>query len=114
MTPEAAKLWSIFRERVDPVVKLSLPWTMDRLQSAMADPALYKELTPGERALAVASCYFGVVGLAKDECLAEFGTSKLDMLAAYRGHCEQSLLHINMLAIDDLDSLKALCLYVVS
>ncbi|XWX01782.1 hypothetical protein V2A60_009811 [Cordyceps javanica] len=111
-TPEAAKLWTLFRERVDPTTKLSFPWTLERLQSAVTDPDLYKELTSGERALSAASCYFAVVSLAKDECLAEFGISKTNMLASYRHHCEQALLHVNILAINDLDSLKALCLYV--
>ncbi len=113
-TPEAAKLWMMFRERVDPVARLSFSWTLERLQSAVSDQSLYKKLTAGERALIVASCYFGVVSLTKDECLAECGISKPDMLTAYRYHCEQSLIHINILTISDMESLKALCLYVVS
>ncbi|KAJ4163193.1 hypothetical protein LMH87_004937 [Akanthomyces muscarius] len=111
-TPEAAKLWMMFRERVDPVARLSFSWTLERLQSAVSDQSLYKKLTAGERALIVASCYFGVVSLTKDECLAECGISKPDMLTAYRYHCEQSLIHINILTISDMESLKALCLYV--
>ena len=112
--PEVAKLWTLFRHRIHPTVTMSFPWTVERLELAMTDAALYSELTSGERALAAASCYFGIVSMANDECVAELGTSKADMLAAYRSHCEQSLLHVNLLAIDDLDSLKALCLYVVS
>lgn len=113
-TPEAARLWMMFRERVDPVVRLSFSWTLERLQSAVNDATQYKSLTAGERALLVASCYFGVVSLTKDECLAECGTSKADLTTAYRYHCEQSFIHLNILTVSDMESLKALCLYVVS
>lgn len=111
---EARKLWDAFRERVEPIIRLSFPWTLARLQSSMNNSAVFNELNLGERALAITSCYFGVVSLAKAECLADFGTSKVEMLSIFRRHSEEAIMRTNLLAINDIESLKAICLYVVS
>lgn len=108
-----AKLWKAFRDRVDPIVKLSFPWTLERLGRSITDPGHEHELTSGEKTLVIASCYFGLISLTKEECLAEFGKPKADMRATLRRHSENAFRNINMMAIDDLASLKALCLYVV-
>ncbi|KAJ6790270.1 hypothetical protein PWT90_06586 [Aphanocladium album] len=109
---DARKLWSAFRERVEPLIRLSFPWTLERLGLSLATTDEHYELTPGERALAITSCYFGVVSLSKAECVSEFGKPKGEMLEAFRQYSEQSLVNVNMLAINDLASLKAICLYV--
>lgn len=104
----------MFLKRVDPFIKLSFGWTRDRLQSSLIDSAQWELLSPGERALAVCSCYFGAVSLSKDECNVTFGKSKSSLLYEYRRHSEDLLTHTSMLTIDDIAMIKALCLYVVS
>lgn len=112
-TTNATKLWATFLQRVNPIVKLSFPWTLDRLQSALTDAHHYERLTPGERALAIVSCYFGVISLSREECVEGFGKSKADLIADYQLHCDKCFMQLNLLAIDDIESLKALCLYIV-
>lgn len=102
---EATTLWYCFRQRVNPILKLSFKTTLDRLQSSVADTAQYKELSSGERCLLIVSCYFGVVSLARGECMEELGRSKSALLAEYRQHSEDSFADINMFIIDDIETL---------
>ncbi|KAJ3499575.1 hypothetical protein NLG97_g213 [Lecanicillium saksenae] len=109
---DAVKLWAAFRDRVDPLIKLSYPWTLERLGLSLTSHEAYANMTSGEQALVIASCYFGAVSLSKAEYLREFGESRDAMLVIFRQYCEHSLINVNILAIADLESLKAICLYV--
>ncbi|KAK2612803.1 hypothetical protein QQS21_001255 [Conoideocrella luteorostrata] len=107
----ATKLWTVFMQRVEPIMKISFEWTLERLQSALVDSNLWENLSLGEHALALSSCFFGVVTLSDNECARDFSESKSSLLSQYRQHCEDSFARIIMLAIDDILTLKALCVY---
>lgn len=111
---ESSRLWQLFLQRVEPLVKMSFKWTLDRLQSALANDAEWIQLSDGERLLAISSCFYGAVSLSREESRENFGKSKPQLVTEFRGRCEDSFRCINILAINDIDTLKALCLYVVS
>ncbi|KAH7245151.1 hypothetical protein BKA59DRAFT_475417 [Fusarium tricinctum] len=109
---EAVKLWNLFMERVEPLVKISFKWTLDHLQAALTDAEKWTKLEDGEQALALSSCLFGAMSLATQECVGMFGRSKASLTNDCRFQCDVAFSRISLLAIDDISTLKALCIYI--
>jgi hypothetical protein len=100
-------------ERVEPLVKISFKWTLDHLQAALTDAEKWTKLEDGEQALALSSCLFGAMSLATQECVGMFGRSKASLTNDCRFQCDVAFSRISLLAIDDISTLKALCIYIV-
>ncbi|KAM0444948.1 hypothetical protein ACHAQK_002485 [Fusarium lateritium] len=111
-TEDAVKLWSLFMERVEPLVKISFIWTLDLLRAALSDAEKWTKLDNGEQALALSSCLFGAMSLTSQECVSMFGRSKASLTNDCRLQCDIAFSTISLLAIDSLATLKALCMYI--
>ncbi|RGP79883.1 hypothetical protein FLONG3_1954 [Fusarium longipes] len=57
-TLEAVKLWDVFMERVEPVVKINFKWTLSHLRAAISDGEKWNRLEDGERALILSTRLF--------------------------------------------------------
>jgi hypothetical protein len=100
-------------QRVEPITRISFEWTLHQLEKALLTPELWRRLSKGEQSLILSMCLFGVVSLSNEECINAFGQPKSSMLSRCRTHCECALSRSELLAIDDVSTLKALCLYMV-
>lgn len=110
----ATNLWSLFLERVHPVMKLSFPWTLDELEQALTDQDKWMKLGLGDQALVLAYCYFGSVTVSKQEAVDLFGESRAALRRNCRRCCEEALSRCNLLMAADVSTIKALCVYIVS
>jgi hypothetical protein len=113
-TLEAVKLWDVFMERVEPVVKINFKWTLSHLKAAISDGEKWNRLEDGERALILSSRLFAAVSLANNECLRRFGRSRAILVSECRMRCDIAFSKMSLLAIDSLATIKAFCLYIVS
>ncbi|KAF5660542.1 hypothetical protein FHETE_8882 [Fusarium heterosporum] len=111
-TEESVKLWNIFMERVEPLVKFSFKWTLDHLRAALTDSEKWARLDHGDQSLILASCLFASVSLTKQECVSMFGRAKESLTSECRLYCDMAFSRISLLAIDNISTLKAFCLYM--
>ena len=100
-------------QRVDPVMKINFKWSLHYLRTALDDSGRWRSLSTGDQTTILAVCLFGNVTLNNTECMESFGRSRSLLLKEYRSLCEASFTRTNMLAIEDISTLKALCLYMV-
>ncbi|KAF4993563.1 hypothetical protein FGRMN_6422 [Fusarium graminum] len=111
-TEESVKLWNIFMERVEPLVKFSFKWTLDHLRAALSDAEKWARLDYGDQSLILASCLFASVSLTKQESVSIFGRAKESLISECRLYCDMAFSRISLLAIDNISTLKAFCLYM--
>lgn len=113
-TLEGVKLWDVFMERVEPIVKINFKWTLSHLKAAISDGERWNRLEDGERALILSTRLFAAVSLTNQECLQRFGRARTILINECRTRCDLAFSNLCLLAIDDLATFKALCFYVVS
>ena len=106
------KLWQIYLENVNPLLKVThTPTLQARMIDAASDLA---NVSPVMHALMFSIYCISVTSLLDEECRALFGSSQSDLLKSYRFGCQQALLHSYFLRTSDPDCLTALFLYLVS
>ncbi|KAJ9149889.1 Fungal specific transcription factor domain-containing protein [Pleurostoma richardsiae] len=105
-------LWKIYRENIDPVIKiLHVPTTEILVRDAS------NGLVQGDSSssvLLVAICYAAVTSMDDEEVTVQFGLQRLHMLSQYRLALEQALLEANFLRKADLASLQGLVLFLTT
>ncbi|EXK86459.1 hypothetical protein FOQG_09729 [Fusarium oxysporum f. sp. raphani 54005] len=111
-TEEALKLWDLFMERVEPIVKISFSWTLTHLRAALSDAEKWTRLDNGDHVLILSTCLFGATSLTNQECLDLFGRTKASLTNECRVQCDMAFSRISLLAIDSISTLKAMCLYI--
>lgn len=111
---KATYLWSVFLERVHPVLKLSFPWTLVELEQALTDQNKWAKLGAGDQALVIAYCYFASITVGKAEAVDMLGESRAALRRTCRQCCEEALSRCNLLMATDTSTIKALCVYIVS
>lgn len=104
-------LWEVFKENVDPVVRiLHRPTARIILMNAASN--LDRVSKPAEALLF--SIYFGaVVSLSEDQCLQLLDEPKELLLKKYRFATEQALARANFLNSNSLICLQAFCFFLV-
>lgn len=101
--------WSIFCERVDPLVKvLHKPTVEKMLQQDFT--ALEKSST----ALLFAIYYSAVTSLTDDEVLSNLRLTREEVIQNYKFAVEQALVNANFLETQEIVTLQAFALYLVS
>ncbi|KAF4338223.1 hypothetical protein FBEOM_7888 [Fusarium beomiforme] len=108
----ALKLWDFFMERVEPTIKISFTWTSAQLREAIEDAEKWRGLDNGDHALILSTCLFGATSLTCAECIDVFGRTKVSLTNECRVQCDMAFSRISLLAIDNISTLKALCLYI--
>lgn len=105
------KLWQVYLDNVNPVLKVTHTPT---LQTSIIDAAgNLSNVTPTLEALMFAIYCISILSLTKDECRSMFDASQEELLNQYQFGCQQALLRCGFLRSDDRDSLTALYLYLV-
>lgn len=106
------KLWQIYLENVDPLLKVThTPTLQDRIIDAASNMANIK---PPLEALMFSIYCMSIVSLVEEDCRAIFGVPKRDLLAKYHFGCQQALLNCEFLRSQDRECLTASYLYLVS
>ncbi|KAL9090538.1 MAG: hypothetical protein Q9165_005299 [Trypethelium subeluteriae] len=106
------KLWHIYLENVNPLLKVThTPTLQARIIDAATDVA---NISPALEALMFSIYCVSIVSLVDDDCRTSFGSPREDLLSSYQFGCQQALLNCGFLRSDDRDSLTALYLYLIS
>ena len=106
------KLWQIYLENVNPLLKVTHTPT---LQGRIIDAASrVGSMDPSQAALMFSIYCMSISSLDDRECRAIFATPKEQLLIRYQLGCQQSLLNAGFLRSGSRDCLIALFLYLVS
>lgn len=110
---QAATLWSVFTQRVDPIVRVTFTWKMRDIQLRSTDPENVKHLSASEHAFVLAIYFISIASLSDEECHNILQESRASLLHQYHALCEEALLRSNLFCITDLIVIKALIFYMV-
>ncbi|KAK4984755.1 hypothetical protein LTR66_008389 [Elasticomyces elasticus] len=103
--------WKVFKERVDPLVKvLHVPTTEPVVLAAASHLA---NLSKGFEALLFAIYYGAATSLLPEECWATFGEEKGVLLARYRFAIEQALARANFLTTEEIIIPQAFVIFLI-
>ncbi|RAL12591.1 Zn(II)2Cys6 transcription factor [Aspergillus homomorphus CBS 101889] len=106
------RLWQIYLDNVDPLLKIThTPTLQSRIIDAAADIA---QVPPALEALMFSIYCMALLSLSDDACQRAFGASRKEQLATYQVACQQALRGCDIFRAADRDSLTALLLYLVS
>lgn len=110
--PTIRKLWEIFVDRVDPLIKiLHLPTFWPMLVNALQNP---KETPKCLQALMFTFYYTATSALNADECQAILG-ERLEIISArYKRTAHHALINAGFLNTTNLMTLQAFVMFVVS
>lgn len=105
------KLWQVYLENVNPLLKVTHTTTLQpRIIEAAGD---FTNIDPALETLMFSIYCMAIQSLPEDECMATFGSSRQHLLPRFQGGCQQALLNCGFLRRNDRDSLTALYLYLV-
>lgn len=106
-------LWDMFRERVEPLVRIIYRWQMSDLMSRTMS-ADTMPLSNPERALVDAIYYASANSMTNDQCMVLLQMPKTDLLAECQTRCELSLLGPDLFNVRSIWTIKAIIFYIVS
>ena len=108
---QIAKYWEIYKDRVDPLVKiLHVPTIEPTILSAASH---LSNLSKGFEALLFAIYYGVTTALSAHDCLLNFGEEKAVLLSRYRFALEQALARANFLTTEEATVLQALVIFLI-
>ncbi|PYH96541.1 hypothetical protein BO71DRAFT_174478 [Aspergillus ellipticus CBS 707.79] len=106
------KLWQIYLENVDPLLKVTHTPT---LQARIIDAACKIEsLSPTLEALMFSIYCVALLSLDDHECSVLMGSSKSELLKQYKLGCQQALVNCGVFCSGDRECLTAYFLYLIS
>lgn len=107
----AHRLWALFKENVDPLVKvLHIPTIEPKIMSAIENR---DHIPRSMEALLFAIYYAVITSSSAEHCEDWFGESKTNLLAKYRFALEQGLARANFLATDEFMVLQAFVIFLI-
>lgn len=105
------KLWQIYLDNVDPLLKVThTPSLQARIIEAASN---LTNINPTLQALMFSIYSMSLMSLTADECQTAFGSSKEDLMAKYQFACQQALLACGYLRTGDRECLSAFYLFLV-
>jgi hypothetical protein len=104
------KLWQLYLENVDPLLKVTSPTLQSRIIDAAGNVT---SIRPELEALMFSIYSIAVLSLDREEFQATFGMSKEDALREYQFGAREALLNCDFLKTNDRDCLTALHIYLV-
>lgn len=106
------KLWQIYLENVNPLLKVThTPTLQARFIDAASDIA---NVSPNLEALMFAVYSISTLSFSEEECTNQLATPKKDLLEIYQFGCQEALTNCRVLRTTDIDCLTGLFLYLVS
>ncbi|TPX16339.1 uncharacterized protein E0L32_003988 [Thyridium curvatum] len=106
---QAAYMWQIYQENVDPLVKVLHIPTMDKLVRASRNP---ESLVPQTEALMFAMYFGALTSMDDEDVMKNFNADRTKLLAQHRFALEQALARAQFLTSSDLTTLQAFVLYL--
>lgn len=108
---QIAEYWNIYKERVDPLLKvLHLPTLEPTILSSASH---LPNLSRGFECLLFAIYYGATTSLGSRDCLIKLGEEKGVLLARYRFGLEQALARANFLTTEELVVLQAFVIFLI-
>jgi hypothetical protein len=105
------RLWQIYLNNVDPLLKVThAPSLQRRIIEAASNVA---SISPPLEALMFGVYSMAATSLTVDECQTMFGSSREDLLVRYQFGCQQALLNSDYLRTSDRECLTAFYLFLV-
>jgi len=111
---DATKLWHYFRQRVQPVARISFDAELKRLETVSFDSESRKQLSDAEHAFVFSLYLISVVSLSDEDCKRELHQSKSWLVLEYQLLCEEALSRTNLFCMTDIIVIKALTVYMVT
>lgn len=106
------KLWQIYLENVNPLLKVThTPTLQSRIIDAAGDVT---NINPNLEALMFSIYCAAIYSMSQTDCQKLLGTSRQDALSSYQLGAREALLNCGFLKTTDRDCLTALHLYLVS
>lgn len=106
------KLWQIYLDNVDPLLKLThSPTLQARIIDAVGDTT---NLSPNLEALIFGIYCMSILSLDDETCRSLFGLPRKDLLSSYKFACRQALANCRVMKSSDRDCLTALFFFLVS
>lgn len=110
---EIFRLWQIYLDNVDPLLKVTHTPSLQGLIIEAASNV--RNIKPRLEALMFGIYCMSISSLSSEDCQLMFNSSKKDLLTRYHFGCQQGLLNSGFLRNrDDRNSLTALFFYLVS
>lgn len=105
------RIWTLFKENVDPLVKLlHIPTIEPKILSAIENR---DHIPRGMEALLFSIYYAVITSTSAEDCERWFGESKPTLLAKYRFGLEQGLARANFLQTDEFVVLQAFVIFLI-
>jgi hypothetical protein len=105
------RLWQIFLENFNPLVKLlHYPSAQQTISAAMSD---YTKLDATTEAFVLSVSLCAVTTMSNQECLDQVGEARSTLLARYSEATQQALANAQFLKSTDIVILQSLTLYLV-
>jgi hypothetical protein len=103
--------WSVFKERVDPLVKvLHIPTTEP---TVLESRNRLDQIHRGLETLLFAVYYGAVTSLSNEDVREKFGEDKFDLVTKYKFGCEQALARADFLQTDEMIVLQAFVTFLI-
>lgn len=110
---QASMLWTVFYQRVEPLVRITFRWQLKELQDRSLNADRLKDFSDAEHALVIAIYLVSIVSLLDDECDDLLHESRFSLISRYHALCEESLLLANIFCMVDVTVIKAVVFYMV-
>ncbi|WPH03206.1 Hypothetical protein R9X50_00608300 [Acrodontium crateriforme] len=108
----ALKLWKVYVDYVEPLVKvIHVPTTMQMVQRGAANPSKTSKAT---ECLLFAIYHFAVYALTDEECMRLFSQQRAVLLSKYYDALRQALVKVSFLRSSDITVLQAYMLFLMS
>ncbi|KAF2729021.1 hypothetical protein EJ04DRAFT_580956 [Polyplosphaeria fusca] len=107
------RLWNVFRDNVDPLVKLFHAPTTEKLLFENIDPARMGQVPANVNALLFSIYHLAVISMSAEDTLASIGEPKDLLSRRYRKCCQAALTRACLLRTSDIITLQAFTLYLL-
>ncbi|KAF2664246.1 hypothetical protein BT63DRAFT_418372 [Microthyrium microscopicum] len=109
---QVLRLWQVFLDNVNPLIKVV---HAPSLQASLIEAASHlNSIDPVQEALMFGIYCVAILSLTSEDCQKMFGSSQQDLLARYQFGCSEGLLNCGFLRSSDRHCLTALYLYLIS
>ncbi|KAF2258782.1 hypothetical protein CC78DRAFT_537537 [Lojkania enalia] len=110
----AVRLWKVFQDNVDPLIKLFHVPTVDKILRDSIPKAQSGLMPKNIKALSFSIYLFAVISLSSEDTLMITGESKDQLSKRYRECCQVSLMQASLLRTSDIIVLQAFVLFLLT
>lgn len=109
---DAMKLWAAHVENVEPLCKiLHVPTTAKMVETVSQKPSMASK---SDECLLFAIYHFAVFSMSDEDCVLEFGQSRMELLSKYQHALRQALVNASWLKTTTMPVVQAYVLFLIS